>query len=224
MPICGHATWMRRSDLNSADFSHVCAWGSDSYSAPAASGRTGIKKQQPTTIFSGFSHIKMNEWTRPSILLNEVRGRNPPSTGGRSVTGHTHRSLTHSANVFLLGMREENRETKADMWRTCKRFCWGSGSERYPTRCCVMWLMKLFVGITEATVAEARGGLNVLNLGIFYQTFTVAGELEAAVFIVVALLLWFAVVGRLGGAGVAFQRERWRTNHACFIQLFIYSR
>lgn len=49
--------------------------------------------------------------------------------------------------------------------------------------------MKLFVGITEATVAEARGGLNVLNLGIFYQTFTVAGELEAAVFIVVALLL-----------------------------------
>lgn len=41
--------------------------------------------------------------------------------------------------------------------------------------------MKVFVGITKATVTEAGG--------IFYQTFTVAGELEAAVFIGVALLL-----------------------------------
>lgn len=49
--------------------------------------------------------------------------------------------------------------------------------------------MKVFVGITKATVTEAGGGLNVLGLGMFYQTFTVAGELEAAVFIGVALLL-----------------------------------
>lgn len=65
----------------------------------------------------------------------------------------------------------------------------------------------IFLG-SVTTVTESRGGMNVINVALCYQTFTFAGELEAAVVTAEALLLQGAVVGRLTGAGVTFQRER----------------
>lgn len=123
MTVCGHATWMRRSDLNSADFSHVRAWGPDSYSAPAASGRMGGKTAANNRFFWVQSH--KNEWMHPSILLmRREAGIHPGQVVGPSQDTH----IAHSHTQLMCFFWEWERKTEKPR-QTCGEHAKGSGEE-----------------------------------------------------------------------------------------------
>lgn len=108
MLICGHATWMRRSDLTSLMSLHQVQIVIQHQQHQVKRG----KKQRLTTIFSGFSHIKMNECVHPSFWMRREAGIHPGQVVGPSQDTHIAHSHTQLMCCFWEKQRNQGRHVE----------------------------------------------------------------------------------------------------------------